>query len=75
MDPKSNSQIKAYRAFTLVTAIGTELAGCVIGGLYLGKWLDAKWGTTPWLLLTGMLLGLTVGIIGIVQIARLYSKE
>lgn len=37
--------------------IGIELT-MVIGGLaYGGHWLDQKWGTDPWLLLTGVILG------------------
>lgn len=37
--------------------IGLELV-MVIGGLaYGGHWLDEKWGTDPWMLLTGVILG------------------
>ena len=37
--------------------IGLELA-MVIGGLaYGGHWLDQKWDTDPWMLLTGVILG------------------
>lgn len=37
--------------------IGLELT-MVIGGLaYSGHWLDQRWGTDPWLLLTGVVLG------------------
>ena len=39
--------------FTFVAAIG--------GGALLGYWLDARWATQPWLLLTGSLLGIIVG--------------
>lgn len=37
--------------------IGLELT-MVIGGLaYGGHWLDQKWDTGPWLLLTGVIIG------------------
>jgi F0F1-type ATP synthase assembly protein I len=37
--------------------IGLELT-MVIGGLaYGGHWLDQKWDTDPWMLLTGVILG------------------
>ena len=37
--------------------IGLELT-MVIGGMaYGGYWLDERWGTTPWLLIVGVLLG------------------
>ncbi len=37
--------------------IGLELS-MVIGGMaYGGHWLDERWGTGPWLLMTGVCLG------------------
>ena len=42
-----------------------------IGGLaLLGDWLDERWGTDPWLTLAGALLGMVVGFVNLVQIAR-----
>jgi F0F1-type ATP synthase assembly protein I len=29
----------------------------VLGGLYLGQWLDRKLGTAPWLLIIGVFVG------------------
>jgi len=41
--------------------IGLELS-MVIGGLgYAGYWLDEKFGSDPWLLLTGVFLGISGG--------------
>ncbi len=33
----------------------------VLGGL--GFWLDRRWGTTPWLLLAGLVLGMIIGFV------------
>ncbi len=38
----------------------TLLAGLFVG-YYGGRWLDGKLGTTPWLALVGMLLGIVAG--------------
>jgi F0F1-type ATP synthase assembly protein I len=38
---------------TFVVAIG--------GGAWLGHWADQQWGTDPWLLLVGAILGIVVG--------------
>jgi len=38
---------------TFVVAIG--------GGAWLGYWADQHWGTAPWLLLAGAMLGIVVG--------------
>lgn len=38
-------------------SIGMELS-IVIGGMgFAGHWLDEQWGTDPWLLLTGLMIG------------------
>lgn len=39
---------------------GTMLAGMAVG-YYGGRWLDARWGTDPWLQLAGLLLGSVAG--------------
>jgi ATP synthase protein I len=43
---------------------GGQLAGhgmtfvvAILGGLYLGQWLDQKLGTAPWLLIIGVFVG------------------
>lgn len=74
-NPESESSKTAYRAFGLVTAIGADLVGCILGGLYLGKWIDSKLGTTPWLMVLGILLGLAVGIFGIFKMTQVFYKE
>lgn len=74
-NPESDSSKTAYRAFGLVTAIGADLVGCILGGLYLGKWIDSKVGTTPFLMVLGILLGLAAGIFGIFQMTRVFYKE
>jgi F0F1-type ATP synthase assembly protein I len=37
--------------------LGFQFAAAIIVFLYLGKWLDAKFGTAPWLLLVGVFVG------------------
>ena len=41
---------------------GIELAGSVCLLTLLGWWLDSKWHTTPWLLLTGACIGIVGGM-------------
>lgn len=49
------------RAVAIGSSIASTLAGLVGGGFFLGRNLDARWGTRPWLTLGLMLLGLTLG--------------
>lgn len=65
---------KTYQAFAMVSAIGTDLACTTLGGLYLGKYLDHLWNTSPWLMLVGILVGLGVGIYGISLIAKQFMR-
>lgn len=65
---------KSYQALAMASAIGADLAGCTLGGLYLGKYLDGSLGTSPWFLLTGILVGLAVGIYGISLIAKRFTS-
>ena len=36
---------------------GLTFVVAILGGLYLGQWLDAKLGTAPWLLIVGVFTG------------------
>jgi len=45
------------RALGLLAELGFAMAACVIVGVFLGKWLDGKLGTSPWLLMVCCFLG------------------
>jgi F0F1-type ATP synthase assembly protein I len=49
------------KAVTVGSTIATSLAGLVGGGFFLGRYLDAHWGTRPWLTISSMIIGLTLG--------------
>lgn len=37
--------------------VGLQFAIAIIGGLYLGQWLDRRLNTAPWFLIIGVFLG------------------
>jgi F0F1-type ATP synthase assembly protein I len=41
--------------------LGVTFAVAIVGGAWLGHWADQHWGTSPWLLLVGAILGIVVG--------------
>lgn len=43
------------------SAVGLTFVVAIVLGLAAGWWLDQKLGTAPWLLLTGLLLGVAAG--------------
>jgi F0F1-type ATP synthase assembly protein I len=44
--------------------IGWYFAVCVVGGVWLGRWLDSRFDTGPTLALIGTLLGLAMALYG-----------
>ncbi len=51
-------------------AIGLQLAISVVVGVMAGRWLDERWGTTPWLTIVGMLLGSTAGFWNLIRLLK-----
>ena len=40
------------------TEVGVTIAVLMVGGVFLGLWLDAKFNMTPWGILIGMMSGI-----------------
>ena len=45
--------------------LGFELAVPLLAGLFGGQWLDRRYGTAPWLLLAGVIVGAAVGFVSL----------
>jgi F0F1-type ATP synthase assembly protein I len=59
-------QENVQRAGPAATASYTLIGGILLlGGL--GYWADLTWGTSPWWLLTGLVLGIAAGFYAIVK--------
>ncbi|WP_238933500.1 AtpZ/AtpI family protein [Brevibacillus choshinensis] len=61
-----------WRAITLVTLIGVDMAICVIAGVFLGKYLDGLFASNPLFLMVGLLAGLGIGVYSVYRIIRGY---
>jgi F0F1-type ATP synthase assembly protein I len=42
-----------------------QFAASILVFLFVGRWLDGKLGTEPWLLLTGVMVGAAAGFFSI----------
>ena len=51
------------------------IAGPIIGALFLGKWLDKKYQSEPWLFLACIGLAFLISSYGIVKITLAYIKK
>jgi F0F1-type ATP synthase assembly protein I len=54
------------KAIVFGTTIASTLAGLVLGGFFLGRYLDTIWGTRPWMQFILILAGVILGGINIV---------
>jgi ATP synthase protein I len=43
--------------------LGLQLASGILLGLFAGYWADKKFGTAPWIMLGGIVLGTTAGFV------------
>ena len=67
---------KSYWADSLIVFIRMSgwIAGPIIVGLFLGKWLDSKFGTAPLIFIATITLSFLCSIFGIVKEARQYMN-
>lgn len=64
-DDGSGGGIGASRSAGEVMGVGLQFAGAILIFLFLGRWLDERFGTEPWLLLGGVLVGSVGGFISL----------
>jgi ATP synthase protein I len=51
-------------------AVGLELAIAVLMGYLLGRWLDEKAGTEPYLMILFVLIGVGAGVKGLIRVVK-----
>jgi ATP synthase protein I len=55
--------------------LGLQLAITVVVFFFIGRWLDGKFGTDPWLMLAGLALGVTGGLTAFLKKVIALGKE
>ena len=53
-----------------MVGLGLQFVVTILVCLFIGQWLDRKLGTTPWLLLAGVLGGGALGFWTMLRVAR-----
>jgi F0F1-type ATP synthase assembly protein I len=57
------------------SGVGLELAGAVAGFTLIGYWIDRHYGTSPWGLVVGLVLGIVGGLYNFVREALQATRE
>lgn len=58
-----------------MVGLGLQFVVTILVCLFVGQWLDRKLGTTPWLLVTGVMAGAALGLWNMVRVARAAEKD
>ena len=58
-----------------MAGLGVQFVVTILIFLFIGQWLDRKLGTTPWMLLTGVLLGAALGFWMMLRVAKEAEKK
>ena len=61
-DNAKKQRRELIRALSSLSQVGITMVVCVLIGVFLGKFLDDRLGTAPWLLLVCSLLGVAAAI-------------
>ncbi len=66
---------ETYRILGLVGSLGFTTAGAIAGGYFLGSYLDRKFGTYPWCMLSFIMLGIVGSFIEFFKLIKKLSRE
>lgn len=63
------------RRLAELSSLGLMLPSSIAIGLFFGYFLDRRLGTSPWLLLVFLILGIASGLLSLFRALRKYLKE
>lgn len=66
---------KKWPQWMRLSGIGFELVGAVAGFTLVGYWVDRHFGSAPWGVLIGAILGLVGGMYNLIREALVASRE
>jgi F0F1-type ATP synthase assembly protein I len=66
---------KRYPGWVRHAGVGMELAGAIAGLSLLGLWVDGHYGTKPWGIVIGVIVGLVGGLYNLVKESLLAARE
>ena len=58
------------RAMGLMSQIGLTVVACIVVGIFIGRFLDNFFGTSPWLLIVFTLLGVISAFKSMIDLSK-----
>jgi ATP synthase protein I len=58
---------RRFPGWVRYSSVGLELAGAIGGFALVGYWIDGRYGTSPWGILGGVVLGMAGGLYNLVR--------
>ena len=74
-DSGVSSYGKALRSAGPLFGSGIQLAAAVVVMFFIGRWLDDKFGSTPWMMIVGIFFGLGAGLYNFMKIVGSVDKQ
>lgn len=65
----------AIRAGGPLLGAGVQMAAAVVLMFFFGRWLDTKFGTDPWLMIIGIVFGVSGGMYTFIKTVSDVDKE
>ncbi len=59
-----------WRAALRLTGVGWYIGLCIFLGVWGGLWIDGRFGTKPFFLIGGLVVGLAVALFGVYRMIR-----
>jgi ATP synthase protein I len=75
LGPPSGRRGRALTTAARLASVGIEFALSTVIGMLGGRWLDGKLGTEPWLMIVGLLLGVTAGFRSLIRTAQKANRD
>ena len=66
---------RRFPGWVRYSGVGLELAGAIAGLAFVGYWIDRRFGTQPWGILGGVLLGMVGGLFNLVRESLEAARE
>ena len=66
---------KGYPGWVRHAGVGIELAGATAGLALVGYWIDGRFGSAPWGIIGGVVIGLVGGLYNLVRESLQAVKE